>query len=283
MRVLIINLLFFLGACGSSPTPKVKTPTEDPLAAELARRATGKLPPKAAVVTYAVLLNAPPGDSEALKAQVDAAFKSPSPELAAVVKAIDVRPALILVGVPVEGLPINLDALLESAGPHRSAAKAATHAVFIRYVGAPLVNADQIRGAELAAIALAGSGVIVDLSTRRWFNGPELTAQLTAANWEADQVTVYGEQLPDDRVLFASLGMAKFGLPDVEVTGVPLSIAAQQFGNFQRLVNAVRAQGYVVPGDTVGTITVTTCTRDSAEYDHECVGFALDGAASEHP
>lgn len=279
----LLPILVFLGACGGSPTPKVKTPTEDPLAAELARRATGKLPAKAAVVTYAVLLNAPTGDSEALQAQVDAAFKSPSPELATVIKAINSRPALILVGTPVEGLPINLDALLESAGSHQSAAKAATHAVFIRYVGAPLANADQIRSAEIAAVSLAGSGVIVDLSTRRWFNSSELTAHLTATSWEADQVTIYGEQVPHDRVLFASLGMAKFGLPDVEVTGVPLSIAAQQFGNFQRLVNAVRAQGHVVPGDTVSKITVTTCTRDSTEYDHECVGFALDGAASEHP
>lgn len=269
MRRLLL-LVACLG-CGGAPAPKPKAAPEDPLTAELARRASAPRGAQA-VVTLAVFHPGDPAPASALVNAVQDAFRDPPEAWKPVARQIGVRPELSLVALPIDAdLPLDVEALKASAGDQRAAADAAHSVRFVRYVGPPGADGQHLLAVALATQAVADGAPIVDLATRAWWSPASFEAAVLDPRWVHDQVLPVGEPTGPDTVRFFTLGMAKLGLPDVELDAVPKAEARERFEAFQRFTFALRAHGYAEPGDEVAGLKLRPCVRDAAQYDHKCV------------
>lgn len=264
LRLAPLALLF---ACGGGPkaTPEPAGPPGGGLSSQLAQATrTG---PKAgdAVVTQAIFLTAaPPAADAAANTATDAVR-------AAGLSAVP----LSVVPAPVDdALPLDVAALAAAVTAHADALRTARGVVFVRYQGRPLADDAQVRAAARAALAIApADAVVVDLATRVARTPAELAAHLDAPSWRADQITVEATRGADDTVTFATHGMAKLGLPDLEQTGVPPGEARAAFERFQAVWHALQAHGHAAPGEAVGGVTLGACARPPEAIDHECVAF----------
>ncbi|MCB9535464.1 MAG: hypothetical protein H6704_04300 [Myxococcales bacterium] len=266
-RLLRLAPLALLLACGGgrAPTPKPAGPPGGGLSAQVAEATRPGPKPGDAVVTQAVFLTAaPPEAAAASETAADAVRAAGLPAV-----------PLSVVPAPVDdGLPLDVAALAAAVNAHADALRAARGVIFVRYQGRPLPDDAQVRAAARAALALApADAVVVDLSTRVARTPAELAAHLDAAGWRADQITLEATRGADDTVTFATHGMAKFGLPDLEQTGVPPSEARAAFGRFQAVWHDLQAHGHATPGQRVGAITLRACSRPPEAIDHECVAF----------
>lgn len=282
---IIASLAAAAGGCGGSDTRSVRPgagpsseakPAGGALSVQLART----LPTDAAasaVVTFAVFRPTPLDDADAAvkaaEARVDKGFADPPTPLADFAEGRPPKPTII--AAPVDAaLPLDLEALTADAGEAAPALEAARSVLFARYAGPPVDHTEHLEGAALAAALLAGpADAVVDLGTRRVWTGAGFAAWMTAKGWLADQVTVDAEQAEDGTVTFFTRGMARFGEPDLEATGVAPAEARERFAAFQALLGALRGRGATKPGDTVEGVVLRRCARPPEAIERTCVAM----------
>ncbi|MEZ4473358.1 MAG: hypothetical protein R3F60_21740 [bacterium] len=124
-----------------------------------------------------------------------------------------------------------------------------------------------------AALAAEGGGVVVDLDTLKVLDSKDFLAGLSATDWLSTQVVPQAWRADDGTVGFASRGMARFGLPDVERTGVPAETARLAFGHFQAALGEIQARGKAAVGDQLSMARLVPCTRPPEAYTRACVAL----------
>lgn len=265
MQHLTILAAALLLACGGPPTAaKRAAPKAPSLVADIqAAAATGDQPGDA-VITFAVFTRGAPKDAEG---RVQTALMAPEPAAFVTDAGPPVMPSVAT--HPADALPIRLEALAQ--GAHADAILKASHATMVHSAGPPGPNAARLRWAAVAALALVGDGVVVDLTTRKAFDAAGFAAHLADPAWLAEQVTIAAFKESARTVMFHTEGMAKLGLPDVELGGVPLRTAKLAFAGFQATVNEVRSTGPVKPGDATKMARFEACQRPPETFTHECV------------
>lgn len=245
LRVLPIALLL---ACGGAPKkPAESRATTSVMADAIAAAASGKVAPGTAVVTFAVFLDTDPPTDPA--------------------KAVG-RTALPLsiVAAPVDNsLPLDLPGLkaaVPAIGEPRSV-------VFVRYAGDRQPALAHVRTAAEAALSFGGT--IVDLGTRRGYTADTLRAFLQSPDWAAEQIVVEAQKDDAGMVLFVTYGMARLGLPDLELSGIQPPHARLAFGAFQKVLHTLQTRRRAAPGDTVEGATLRECLRPPKAYEQTCV------------
>ena len=265
MKTLILTAAAaLLLACGGGPKAKRSTakPAAPALLADIQAAAATGYQPKDAVVTYAVFTRGAIKDAEG---RVRKAIVSPS--LKGFVTGAPVIPSVVT--EPVSKLPIRIEAL--ATGPHADAIQGATHATFVHSAGPPGPNQARLHWAALAAHALATDGIVVDMATRQSWDEAEFSELLTAPDFLDRQLKISAYKESPTALIFHTNGMAKLGLPDVEMGRVPLETAKLAYAGFQATVNEIRARGWVKPGDKTKMATLGKCKRPEVTITHECV------------
>lgn len=263
-----------LAACGGAS----KSPPPAPAGGGLSAHLRDTLPADAAstaVVSLAVFTPAPTPEVAAVEAQV-AGFAPPA-ELADFAARAKAGSGLLYVPAPVDAdLPLDVEGIASAAGEAGDAVRAARSVVFVRYAGKPLADDAHLRAAALAAAAIAADArhVVVDLGSRRVFDHAAWRSFLASDDWLAQQVVLDAEQgTTPGTVTFYTRGMARFGQPDLEWSGVPEAEARQAFEKFQATYQALRAHGPAKAGDVVDGVTLRPCTRPAVAIERTCVGM----------
>lgn len=261
---LLLAAALLLSCGGPSKSAKRKAPKAPSLIADIQAQATPGYQPGDAVVTFAVFTRGAPKDAEN---RARKALAAPAPKAFVAESGPPVAPSIAT--VKANELPIRLEAIAK--GKHADAIMGASHATMVHSAGPSGPNQARLRWAALAAKALVGSGVIVDLTTRKAFDAAEFAAHIADPGFLAEQVTIAAFKESASAVMFHTEGMAKLGLPDIEIGGVPLKTAKLAFAGFQATVNEVRATGHVKPGDSTKMARFGKCERPPVTFTHECV------------
>jgi len=280
-----VSALAALCACGAAAPSAPSAAPLAPSAPALLQAAVAGPGESDAVVTLAVFVPAPlergvraaerAGDRA--RAIVEAGFSAPAPERAADVAWLGAPPALTVTAAPVDPeLPLNLPAVLEEAGPLRARLEAAQQVVFVRYVGPTTPEARPLRGAALGAAALAEAlgGVVVDLSTLETFEASAYVHQLRDPAWLEARVRPAIElagSAEEDTLTLRTRGLARLGLPDLQMTPVPRSEVQVAAARMQRALAALRGRTTARPGDLVGDTPLAACVGPAEAFDHRCV------------
>lgn len=264
------------GSQGSTP----KAPTADrsagstnALSAHLADRFSADAA-STAVVSLAVFGPGAPPDAAEIESEVEG-FGAPW-ALNDFARKVKRRDDLLYVPAPVDdSLPLAVEGIAAAAGEAAPAVRGARSVVFVRYAGRPIEDEAHLRAASLSALALAaGEGhAIVDLGNRRVFTPEAWQAFLASDDWLAQQVVIDAEQGDDGTVTFYTRGMARFGQPDLEESGVPKAEARGRFERFQAVFRALRDRGPSKVGDVVDGVTLRPCTRPPEAIEHACVAM----------
>ena len=277
-----------LAACGAAAPPAPSAPNADaraPSAPALLQAALAGPGETDAVVTLAVFApaalessaRAVERASDRARAVVEAGFSAPSGERVVDVTWLGSPPALTVTAALVDPeLPLNLPAVLDEAGPLRARLEAAQQVVFVRYVGPTTPEARPLRAAALAAAALADAlgGVVVDLSTLETFEAPAFVAGLREPGWldaRVRPVIELADAASEGTLTLRTRGLARLGLPDVQMTPVPRAAARDAAGRMQRVLAALRGLATARPGDIVGGETLAACAGPAEAFDHRCV------------
>lgn len=265
--------LLALAACGAAPKAPTPAPAGESVpGGGLAKILADRAAPQA-VITFAVFAPEPPPDrpeqaARARTSDLEQAFASPPEALAdAVRRGGGTPPQLALTPMAVADLPLRVDALAEGAGPLAPALTGAQSVWLVRHKG-PALPGDAHLWATAAAVAVLADGpgrVLVDLATFRVTDAAGWRAALAKPDFVADQVTVEGEQAAEG-VQFVTRGLAKFALPDLEMTGVQQADARDAFKHFQAVYADVRREGPA--GKTLATLG--ECARPPEAYDQTC-------------
>jgi hypothetical protein len=232
--------LLLLVACGAPPRPPAPPSN---VAADLAAARAGPL----ASATLVILSAAPlTGDaekaSEALRTRALAAYARPPADLA--VAPIDQPVELVVRALPIDELPLDPAVLSQILGPEVEALTEARSATLVRATDRARGDGRALRGALVAAGAVAGlDDVVVDVTTWRALRRRALGAALADPGWLADQVVPVVARTEDGALLFHSRGMGRFGLPDLMRVGVPEAEGREAFQAFQETLAATRAAG----------------------------------------
>lgn len=274
-----------VSACGGGaarPTPPAGPPAGGmpDLTAQFQAAVRGPQPGEA-VVTYAVFADGAPdkGVDQKLAAAVDAAFRAPTPDLAAPAgRAGPMASQLTLSVAPVDAeLPLNVPVLVEAAGPLGPSLARAGQVAFVRYAGKPMNEHAQISGAGVAAVAAAkllGGGVIVDLATFEAQAPEAFAAGLASVPDLKSQVRIAATEEAPGTVALRSRGLARFGKPDLELAGVPAAEVQAAGARFMQVMQSVWEAPKAAPGDTVGGFLLNACASPPESWDHECVSFS---------
>ena len=275
-----------LTACGggpprTAPQPVSGAPAGLPdLTAQLQAAVRGPQPGDA-VITYAIFAPGKPEKRLDLKlaAAVETAFRAPPPEWAeAARRAGPMATQLTLSSAPVDTeLPLNLEVLVEAAGPLGPQITQAGQVAFVRFAGRPQTDHTQITGAGLAAVAVArllGAPVVVDLSTFDAAAPDALAASLAAVPDLRTHVRIAATEDPAGTVTLRSRGLARFGKPDLELSGLPAAEVQIAGPRFMQAMQAVWEAPKAAPGDRVGGFALTPCGSPPESWDHECVSLA---------
>ena len=91
----------------------------------------------------------------------------------------------------------------------------------------------------------------------------------------AEQVVPGIERGEKGTITFFTRGMAKFGLPDLEQTGVARQDARQAFAQFQGLINKALEQKYLKVGDRFEGYSLGACQRQNIAIERECVNLGV--------
>lgn len=158
------------------------------------------------------------------------------------------------------------DLIATDLGP--SAAATALAASYVYVIEARLDDPDDL-GHLQAAWALAkcvceeGAAVVIDVHAARAHLGGEVAALLPDRGFDVmHEVTLFFDEQPDGQLAAWSLGLCKFGRPDVVLLGVPPD-AATDAALVLRDIAATLADGErIEPGDQIaapdgGTLTAT--------------------------
>lgn len=263
MKPTVFMFCALLTACGGAkPVPKTGAPPKpSPLAADIQAAAAPGYQKKDAVVTFAVF-GGPIDDAEQ---RVRKALAAPS--VPGFVKGAPMLPA---VGThAVNTLPIRIEALAQ--GPHAQAIESASHATIVHGVGPAGADAARLRWTALAALALASDGIVVDMTTRVSRDAKGFADWLKASDFLQSQIKIAAFKENPATVMFHTEGMAKLGLPDVEMGGVPLKTAKLAYAGFQTTVQEIIERGWVGVGDTLKMAKLAACERPPVAITHECV------------
>lgn len=252
----LIGLLFLVGCGGAAPAgPEgAKAP---PIAAE-------------AEATFAVFHGTPPKDAAKT---VRLRLRSPPSELTAFLADTGSAPEITVTTIPNDDqLPLRREVLVAEAGPHGRALESAAAVSLVHAEGRPGARQGLLRWTAWAALLAAGDdGVIVDLATWKSLDSKGFQDALAAPGWlEAQVVPSIWEESPT-ALGFATRGMARLGLPDVEQGGVPKADGRPAFEAFMAAVTELRTQGQAALGTTVGAFTLVPCERPREAYTRTCV------------
>ena len=269
------------GGAKAPSSPEASAPEQgasgqSPLEAALAARIAKDKAPKA-IITYAIFQESPApediqGASEALTEKARSWLTSGEGQWA----GLDgVSEDVTVIHAAIEALPFNLEALLATAGPHRQAIAGAGSVYFVRYQGPPDPEDAQVKAAAAVASALAAeeAAPITDLSTLETTGAKDWAAQIASDDWRRHQIALSAELGPDGLGVLRTRGMAKFGLPDLEKSGVPQEKARVAFEQFQQIYLALKAHGPAAPGDTLAGVTLKPCVGAAQDYDRACVAY----------
>ena len=262
----VMSAAALLLACSGGPKPKARAKNDNPMASALAAdieaaAATG-YQPKDAVVTYAVFTRGAIKDAEG---RVRTALANPA--ITDFVQGAPVIPGVVTHDA--DKLPIRIEALAQ--GPHAEAIRGATHATFVHSAGPSGPDFARLRWAALAANALAPDGIVVDMTTRQAFDATEFSALLGSADFADQQLKITAYLEAPELLIFHTSGMSKLGLPDVEMTEVPVATAKLAYAGFQATVEEIRKRGWVQPGDKLKMARLAACKRPAVMITHECV------------
>lgn len=149
------------------------------------------------------------------------------------------------------------DLIAQDLGPEAAAASlAAEHAYVIE---AQLDDPDDL-GHVQAAWALAkcvseeGAAVVIDVYAARAHLGGEVAALRPERDFDVmHEVTLFFEELDDQTIAAWSLGLRKFGRPDLVVLGVVPDAAADAALLLRDLAQALASGERIEPGDSVET------------------------------
>lgn len=147
--------------------------------------------------------------------------------------------------------------IAQDLGPQAAAAAlAAEHAYVIE---ARLDDPDDL-GHVQAAWALArcvceeGAAVVIDVYAARAHLGSEVAALSPERDFDVmHEVTLFFEELDDQTIAAWSMGLRKFGRPDLVVLGVAPDAAAETALLLRDLAQTLASGERIEPGDLVGT------------------------------
>lgn len=270
---LLLTLASGLAACGADQKRAKSLPGSSAIADELEAAARKGPAPGDAVITFGVFTGEPPPDDlRAASAAIRQRLSAPPDHLVPMLSGPIVPLTVSIVAID-DDLPLSVDALAAEAGEHARTLREARTGYFVRYEGDPMPENRQLVAAAASALLLAEEhgGVVVDLATRRTFSKEGWRDQLMGDTWLADQVVPEAVLDEDGEVMFYSMGMAKFGMPDLEMTDVDPAKARPAFGSFQEFLTQLTRHGYAKPGDMVDGVQLRQCRRPAAAIDHECV------------
>jgi len=174
------------------------------------------------------------------------------------------------------------DLIASDLGPEAAAAAlAAEHAYVIE---ARLDDPDDL-GHVQAAWALAkcvceeGAAVVIDVYAARAHLGSEVAALRPERGFDVmHEVTLFFEEVGDGTLAAWSLGLRKFGRPDLVVLGVPPDGATDAAVLLRDLAQVLASGERIEPGDTIGTPGGRTLVAERFAPEHAPV-VAVDGAA----
>ncbi len=257
MRSLI--LLGFLAGCGGAPKTEGAPDLAGarPLAAE-------------AEATFAVFHGTPPKDAAKT---VRLRLRSPPPQLNTFLADTGSAPEITVTTVPNDDqLPLRREVLVAEAGPHGRALESAAAVSLVHAEGRPGARQGLLRWTAWAALLAAGDdGVIVDLATWKSLDSKGFLESLTAPEWLEAQVVPSIWEEADGTLGFATRGMARLGLPDVEQGGVAKADGRTAFDAFMAAVAELRTRGQAVEGEAVNAFTLVPCERPREAYTRACV------------
>jgi hypothetical protein len=219
-----------------------------------------------AVVTFAVFGGPELADQKSLNTAIKPAIKREAGRL------LPARSRPYVVAAPNDAkLPLDVAKLAASLGPAAASLASSRFVAFIRYAGPPQAKHRQIRLVLAATAIVANQGqMVVDLSTRKTLTVEDIAAMLKDPNWLSAQVAPGAEQT-GDRVTLFSRGMAKLGLPDLEMFNVMPDAARVAFTTFQGVLGAMQQRAQITAGDTIGGVTLAECKRPQEAIEAECV------------
>jgi uncharacterized protein YegJ (DUF2314 family) len=257
MRVTWLGALALVAAC-SKHAPEAETHEKAPPAADVAPHAIPR--PAEAVASFAVLTGAVPAELEA-RTRRDALAQSIQRgtcgddagchAVHALVRdetafSIDVR------GAAEWGLPAG-DALAEMGASltpgERASIPTLARVVVVRARSEVGRGAVAARTAWAATSALAGAlhGLVYDETEHRIedaaaFASHAITEALGDSVWREDRIAVQLYEAPDGTARLLTLGMRRFGAPDLEIEGAPMN-AGRPLGALLNLVAAKLVDG----------------------------------------
>ncbi len=271
MKSTLLSVVILFLACGSPQRPATKAPkpAEGPIGGALSEQLRKKLQegpaPDDAVVTFAIFTAGAAPSVDDHRSAVDRALRT---------ARIGKRWTPGVLVVPTQAkLPLDLKALAGEVGPLGEEIARASHITFVRYVGRRGPALRHLYGAAAAVTAILNRGVVVDLGVRRAYDAAGWTQWVNDPKWNADQVVPSAQRGPDGAVVFFSRGMAKLGLPDLELTGVEAKTARDRFSAFQTLLAQLVDRGKAKVGDTVGGVTLKACRRPAEAIENACVAM----------
>jgi len=271
VKYIVLSMTLLFWACGSQPRPVTKTtksvdaPIGGPLSTQLKKTLNKGPAEDDAIVTFAIFTGGAAPLVEDYRSTVDSALRS---------ARIGKRwtPGILVVPTKTE-LPLDLGTLAQEVGPLGKEIGNASHITFVRYVGRRGPALRHLHAAAAAVSAILGTGVVVDLSVRRAYDRDTWAKWVEAPDWTADQVVPSAQREADGNVVFFSRGMAKLGLPDLELTGVAPEGAREKFAAFQGLLAKLVDRGKAKVGDVIDGGTLKACVRPSEAIENACVAM----------
>jgi hypothetical protein len=147
----------------------------------------------------------------------------------------------------------------------RALAEGAKLAVFVRSDARILPHGDHLRLTGLVPLSIADKwdGVIIDLIARRAWTKDQWQAELAGERLSDKQLRMVTRDDADGKKWLLTRGNPKFGLPDLEMRGIPAADLEAARGRFSKLQQRLQAQG---PSQA----PATPCTGPKGTYDADC-------------
>jgi hypothetical protein len=207
-------------------------------------------------------------------AGVDAAVNGEGPRYAAVRGKARVVPSGYKVDFSVDFAdlphpavdPAQLAPMLKTLSAEAQAlAASAKLAVFVRSDAKLLPHGDHLRLTGLVPLSIADKwdGVIVDLIARRAWTKDQWRAELAAERLSDKQLRMVTRDDTDGKKWLLTRGNPKFGLPDLEMRGIPAAELEPARAKFSKLQQRLHAQG-------PSLAPAGPCTGPKGTYDADC-------------
>ena len=162
--------------------------------------------------------------------------------------------------------PAQLASMLKSlSGEGRALAESAKLAVFVRSDAKLLAGGDHLRLTGLVPLAVADQwdGVIIDLVARRAWTKDQWHAELAAEKLSERQLRLVARDDAAGTQWLMTRGNPKYGLPDLEMRGIPTAGLEAARGKFMAAQKRLHAQG-------PSAAPPAACTGPKGTYDADC-------------